>query len=602
VTAPIQAGGSAAAPVRENGRRAGAAWVRDEELRELLVSRLEVLDDAEFERARTTATRLRIPLERALADQSRVPFGFLLEQLAQLWGVGFTDLQVGDVQPEALRRIPEDFARAHVVVPFEWKSPELKVAMADPRDPLVLEQLGRWMAGYRVVPYLASEAAIRRAQLLYKGDIHDMLERSAAEATVLVARAPRGTAIDRSAVELFDRIVEYAVVGRASDVHIEPFELETRVRYRIDGVLREVLTLPPAAHAPLVTRIKHLSGMRIDERRAPQDGRLEPDMPGLRLDLRVSSIPTPWGEKVVLRVLSKETVYVDLEGLGVSPGDHEALVKGLLRPFGMILVTGPTGSGKSTTLQAMLTRLSLERHGTVNISTIEDPIEYLVPGVNQIQVNPAADLDFASGLRALLRQDPDIIMVGEIRDRETAEIAVRAALVGRLLLATLHTNDAAGAVPRLLDMGVERFLLASTLALVVAQRLVRRICVSCRESMAVDRKASTALRSRPDFDRLVSGLRAQGLLGGGEDPLGGMRIFRGAGCRQCHGTGYRGRLGVFELFPIDDDIREMIMEAEDGAAIKAATVQAGMRTMFEDGLAKVFLGETTLEEVYRVAL
>ena len=322
----------------------------------------------------------------------------------------------------------------------------------------------------------------------------------------------------------------------------------------------------------------------------------------MKLDLRVSSIPTPWGEKFALRVLSKETVYVDLEGLGLVASDYETVRDGLFRPFGMVLVTGPTGSGKSTTLYAMLTRLALERRGAVNISTIEDPIEYLMPGVNQIQVNPAADLDFAGGLRALLRQDPDIIMLGEIRDRETAEIAVRSALVGRLLLSTLHTNDAPGAVPRLLDMGIERFLLASTLVLVVAQRLVRRVCVACRESVALDRRMMSALRSRADFDRLVTRLRAEGLLGAGEDPFAGIRTFRGLGCRQCNGTGYRGRLGVFELFRVDDRIREMIMDAEDGNALKAAAVEAGMNSMFQDGLAKVFLGETTLEEVYRVAI
>ena len=594
--------GAAGPSVPASAATTGGGWVGEDELRDLLVTRLEVLDEAEFGRARTTSARLRIPLERALADRSRVPFDFLLEQLAQLWGVGFIDLKVGDVQPESLQMIPEEFARTHLVVPFEWKNQELKVAMGNPRDRSTLEEIGRWMAGYRVTPYLAPEAAIRRAHLLYRGNVREMLERSAAETTVMVTRSPHGAAVDRSAVDLFNRIVEYAVVARASDIHIEPFELETLVRYRIDGVLRETLNLPPAAHPSLTTRIKHLSGMRIDERRVPQDGRLEPDMPGLRLDLRVSTVPTRWGEKIALRVLSKETVYVDLEGLGLAASDHDTLVKGLLRPFGMVLVTGPTGSGKSTTLYAMITRLGLERHGAVNISTIEDPIEYLMPRVNQIHVNPAAGLDFAGGLRALLRQDPDVVMVGEIRDRETAEIAVRAALVGRLLLSTLHTNDAPGAVPRLLDMGIEPFLLASTLVLVVAQRLVRKICVSCRESVAVDRGTMAALRGRPDFERLVSSLREEGLLSKADDPLAGIRIFRGRGCHQCNGSGYRGRLGVFEVFPIEAPIRQMIMEVADGGAIRAAAIAAGMKTMFQDGLAKAFLGETTLEEVFRVAL
>ncbi len=581
----------------------GGTWVSEQELRDLLVTRLELIDEDEFAQARTMAARLRIPLERALADRSRVPFGFLLEQLAHLWEIGFIDLKVGDVQPDALRLIPEDYARAHLLIPFQWGNQELKVAMANPRDDAALAEIGRWMAGYRITPYLAPEAAIRRAQLLYRGNIREMLERSAAETAVLVTQSqPATAAADRSAVGLFTRILEYAVVARASDIHIEPYELQTLVRYRIDGVLHEALSLAPAAHLPLITRIKFLSGMRIDERRVPQDGRLEPDLSGFKMDLRVSSVPTQWGEKIVLRVLSKETVYVDLEGLGLTGSDYETLLAGLFRPYGMVLVTGPTGSGKSTTLYAMLTRLGLERHGALNISTIEDPIEYLMPRVNQIPVNPAAGLDFASGLRALLRQDPDVIMVGEIRDRETAEIGVRAALVGRLLLSTLHTNDAPGAVPRLLDMGVEPFLLASTLVLVLAQRLVRRICVNCRESLAVDKRTLGVLQGRADFDHLMSVLRDQGMLSKADQPLDGIRIFEGKGCHQCNGSGYRGRLGVFEVLPIDDGIREMITSGRDGRAIRLAAIAAGMKTMFEDGLAKVFLGETTLEEVFRVAL
>ena len=582
--------------------QAGGGWVSEQELRELLVTRLEVIDDAEFERARATAARLHLPLERALADRSRVPIGFLLEQLAQLWEVGFIDLQITDVQPDALRLIPEDYARAHLLVPFEMRDQQLKVAMHNPRDRAAIEGAGRFMPGCRVTPYLAPEAAIRRAQFLYRGNVREMLERSAAETTLVVTRSNQGAALDRSAVTLLSRIIEYGVVARASDIHIEPFELETLVRYRIDGVLHEVLSLPPAAHAPLATRIKLLSGIRIDERRVPQDGRLEPDLPGVKMDLRVSTIPTRWGEKVALRILSKEAVYVDLESLGLGASDFETLLAGLARPFGMVLVTGPTGSGKSTTLYAMLTRIGLDRHGAVNISTIEDPIEYVMPRVNQIAVNPLAGLDFAGGLRALLRQDPDVIMVGEIRDRETAEIGVRAALVGRLLLATLHTNDATGAVPRLIDMGVEPFLLASTLVLVVAQRLVRRICVGCRESRPVDQGTAAALRGRPDFDRLIAGLRKEGLLGEADDPLAGVRTFKGKGCHQCNGSGFRGRLGVFELFSVDDEIRQMIVGSPDGAAIRAAAIAAGMKTMFQDGLAKVLLGETTLEEVFRVAV
>jgi type II secretory ATPase GspE/PulE/Tfp pilus assembly ATPase PilB-like protein len=573
--------------------------VTDEELRTLLVNRLEVIDQAEFDKAWKMAARLRIPLDRALVERGRIPFGFLLEQLAEAWGVDFIDLRVSDVKPEALRMVAEEYARSHTLAAFDRRDRDLHVAMWDPRDRRVIDEIGR-TTGLQVVPYLAPEAAIRRTHLLYKGDLREMLERSAAERTTVRSR---GTAEEeRSSVELLNRILEYSVVTGASDIHIEPYELETLVRYRIDGVLHEVLSLPPSALPSLVSRIKVLARMRIDERRVPQDGRFEADPGGLKIDLRVSSVPTQWGEKIVIRVLTKEIAVLDLEDLGLVASDFKIVHRNILRPFGMILITGPTSSGKSTSLYAMLMRLGVERQNVVNISTIEDPVEYSIPRVNQIPLNAAAGVDFAAGLRALLRQDPDVIMVGEIRDRETMEIAVRAALVGRLLLSTLHTNDSTGAVPRLLDMGVEPFLLASTLSLVVGQRLARRICVSCRESVVAESAVLNVIRQRPDFDGTVSVLQEQGVLRKSDDPLSGVRLFRGKGCRQCGGSGFRGRLGIFELFEVDEEARGMIMERRDASAIRAVATAKGMKTMFQDGLAKAFLGETTVEEVFRVAL
>ena len=597
--------------------------VSDEELRTLIVQQLELVDTAEFEKAQQMAVRLKIPLERALAERGRIPLAFLLAQLAQAWEVGFIELKVGDVQLEALQTVREEYARSHGVVPFQRQDRTLKVAMTNPRDKLIIREMAQ-MTKCEVVPYLSPEGNIRRAQLLYKGNLRDMLERSALHASSAInppaktGAAPAGPGAqwhgadpaarrlaapaEASTADLVTRILEYAVVTRASDIHIEPYELETLVRYRIDGVLHEVLTLPPAAHPSLAARIKILSAMRIDEHRIAQDGRFEADLSGFVIDLRVSSVPTQWGEKVVMRVLSREAASADLDDLGLASGDYETLIKGLLRPFGMILVTGPTGSGKSTTLYAMLRRLSVERQNAVNISTVEDPIEYTMPRVTQIPLNAAANFDFASALRALLRQDPDVIMVGEIRDSETVSIGVRAALVGRLFLSTLHTNDATSAVPRLLDMGVEPFLLASTLVLVMAQRLARRICVACRESGAPEPGVLTALRARADFERSVRMLQTQGVLGEGSDPFAAVRTFRGRGCPQCQGSGFRGRIGVFELFEVREDTRQLIMERRDGGVIRAAATEAGMRTMFDDGLAKVLLGETTLEEVYRVAL
>jgi type IV pilus assembly protein PilB len=580
----------------------GSLRVTEEELRTLLVTRLEVLEAADFEKAKKMAARLGIPLERALTERCRIPLDFLLRQLAESWEVGYLDLKVGQVKLDALRAIPEELARTHTLIPFERSDGQLKVAMWDPRDRKVREELSRRAKGLQVVPVLAPEMAIRRAHLLYNEELREMLERTAGEDTVAVPRARRPGEEERSAVDLFNRILEYAVVTGASDIHVEPFELEGLVRCRIDGVLRDVLSLPRLLMVPLAARVKILAAMRIDEHRVPQDGRIDADLGGFRMDLRASSVPTQWGEKLVLRVLSKEVAVPDLEGLGLDPAGYQIVLRGLMRPFGMILVTGPTGSGKSTTLYAMLQRLAVERQNTVSISTIEDPVEYTIPRINQIPINPAAGMDFSVGLRALLRQDPDIIMVGEIRDRETAELGVRSALVGRLLISTLHTNEATGAVPRLLDMGVEAFLLASTLTLVVGQRLVRRICPSCRESLPPDESVLALLKARPDYDETIRVLQADGVLGKGGDPLAGLLLFRGAGCPQCGGSGFRGRLGIFELFEVDASTRARIMRRDDSESIRTAAVAGGMKTMFQDGLGKVILGETTLEEVFRVAV
>jgi type II secretory ATPase GspE/PulE/Tfp pilus assembly ATPase PilB-like protein len=574
--------------------------VTENELRQLLVEDLQVLDAAEFARACATAARLRVPLERALVERGRIPLAFLLRQLADGWGVAFVDLKVSDVSAEVMRTLPEEYARRHGLIALSMSGQELRVAMRDPRDRRVIDEIER-MTKLSVVPVLAPEMAIARAQLLYRGDLRDLLERTLAEAGTEVATLTT-LGENRSAIALLDRILEYAAVARASDIHVEPYELEALVRYRIDGVLHEVLSLPTSALAPLVARIKILARLRIDERRVPQDGRFEADLGGFGIELRVSTLPTHWGEKIVMRVIAREQASFDLEDLGLSERDYRVVLANATRPFGMILVTGPTGSGKSTTLYAMLVRIGAERQNVVNISTIEDPVEYTLPRVTQASVNVPAGLEFATGLRALLRQDPDVIMVGEIRDRETVEIAVRSALVGRLLLSTLHTNDATSTVPRLLDMGVEPYLVASTLSLVIAQRLVRRICASCRESVSADESALRMLRARPDFDAIVAGLQHDGVLPAGADPLAGVRLFRGRGCLQCGGAGFRGRIGVFEVFELDDGIRELVMARPDARTIRAAAVARGMRTMFEDGLSKAWLGETTLDEVFRVAL
>jgi type IV pilus assembly protein PilB len=564
------------------------------ELRELLVDHLALLTPDEFAMAHSTAVRYARPLEEAAAERGRVPLTFVLGQVAESWKLRFTNLDVGEVRSDALRHVSEEYALKHTLMPFSVQEGALHVAMADPRDQRVLHDLAA-LSQLEVVPYLAPIRSIQRAHLLYRGDLLQLLRRLVREAGA--GPAARQTA--EPATQLLQRILEYAALTRASDIHIEPYERETLVRVRIDGVLHEVLSEPAATIQPLAARIKALAKMRIDDRRAPQDGRFDGEAGALRLDLRVSSLPTHWGEKIVLRVLAKEYSTIDLEALGLQDAGYRMVLRNVSRPHGLVLITGPTGSGKSTTLYAVLARLGAERLNLVNISTIEDPVEQPLPRVTQVDLNPIAGIDYASGLRALLRQDPDIIMVGEIRDHDTMEIAMRAALIGRLMLSTLHTNDAPTAIPRLLDMGAEPYLVASTLSMVVAQRLARRVCPQCRESVA-DPQGIETLRRHPEFDTAIAALRAEGIVSGDDAGLAAMRLFRGRGCVLCAQTGYRGRVGVFEVLEIGDAIRSMILDRHDASAIRTAALGTGMRTLFQDGLAKVLLGETTVGEIVRV--
>jgi type IV pilus assembly protein PilB len=575
--------------------------VTEEELRSLFVENLGVIDQTDFDKSTKLAKRLRVPLMHTLVEQGRIPQAFLLDQLARSWNVSFVDLKIGMVKSDAINLLQETFARKQVLIPFDREGTQLHVAMVDPRELKVVTEVER-LTGLRVRPFLATEAAIRRAQLLYRKELREILERATTEKTTDLTPARQQEVNESTVVEAAQRILLYAAVTRASDIHIEPFELETVIRYRVDGVMREVFSLGSMLHLPLVSRIKILAGMRIDERRIPQDGRFEADLDGFKIDLRVASVPTQWGEKLVLRILSKDNVIIDLEDLGLIPSDYEIVLRNILRPFGMVLITGPTGSGKTTTLYAMLMRIGTERQNIVNISTIEEPVEYSIPRVNQTQVNHQTGVLFSTGLRALLRQDPDVIMVGEIRDRETAEIAVQAALVGRLLLSTLHTNDATGSIPRLLDIGVEPYLLSSSLSLVVAQRLVRRICKNCRESVPPSARVLESIQSRSDYSETVAILQRQGILRTTYDGLSGVRLYQGKGCAQCQGSGFTGRVGLFELFEVDEDIRDLIMQRRPASFIRSTAIMKGMKTMFQDGLAKAFMGETTVEEVLRVAI
>jgi type IV pilus assembly protein PilB len=570
--------------------------IADAELRSIVVDELGLVEPAEYDLVASTAARRQMPVVRAVAERAGVPYVQLLQHIAEHWELDYVELRASDVSFRALMTLPEAHARRLGAVPFALQDGKLHVAFRNPRDRQALAEVQR-LVRTPVRPFLADEGAIHRACLFYRPGLQDLFQRAGlGQLPVLLPEPGRP---ENTPADLLSRLIEYAACGGASDIHIEPFEHETVVRFRIDGVLQEVVVLAPTLATPLIARVKVLSQMRVDEKRIPQDGRMHADLGGFRVEMRASSLPTMWGEKIVLRVLSSDPVLLDLSDLGLSPEDLALVVRHVLQPHGLVLVTGPTGSGKTTSLYSFLLRVSAERQSVVNISTVEDPIEYTMARINQVPIRAEAGMDFANGLRALLRQDPDVIMVGEIRDRETAEMAVRAALVGRLVLSSLHTNDAASVVPRLLDMGVEPYLLASTLSLVIAQRLVRRLCEHCRETRPPSPELLEALKRRDDWEFVLAGLRARGIIGAGQQNLDVLQMFHGRGCERCHGTGYRGRLALFELLAIGDRLRRLTSARGDAALIKQTALEEGLRPMIVDGLSKVILGLTTPEEVLR---
>ncbi|MFZ5825201.1 MAG: GspE/PulE family protein [Bacillota bacterium] len=483
------------------------------------------------------------------------------------------------MEPGVAALVSEELARKYRAVPVRLEGNSLTVAMSDPLNFIAIDDISL-ACGLRVKPAVSPDKAIQRA-LLKAYAARPGAQTGESSPVEQVSRTYDLEEADESGVvKTVNNMVAQALGMRGTDIHIEPVEHQVRVRFRVDGELTEANPLPKGALNPVLSRIKVMAGMDIAERRLPQDGRIEVEMQGRRLDLRVNTVPTIYGEKVAIRILDRSAALMGLGELGLVEDVLEELRAILAKPHGMLLVTGPTGSGKTTTLMAALTEIN---HSSRQILTIEDPVEYHLAGVNQVQVNPKAGLTFATGLRAFLRQDPDVIMVGEIRDGETADIAVRAALTGHMVLSTLHTNSAAGAPGRLTDMGVEPFLLASSLSGVLAQRLVRRLCQRCKQAYVPDKED-------PDYPLLESA----GLID--------LPLYKPTGCGHCDQTGYAGRLALVELLPINGDIRELVARRATAAEIDAAARQAGMRTLWQDGLVKAWKGLTTLEQVKRVAL
>ena len=507
---------------------------------------------------------------------------------AKLLGVDFAELKNRTIPSEVLALIPESVARRYNAIPFELdtKTNELSVAMSEPSNLDVIEFLRR-KSGKQIKPYLAKSEEIltalgeQYAQSLSAEVTAAMKESS--KPLVRTIEASQLSEIIREApiAKIVSTLLDFAMRSRASDIHIEPLSTKTRVRYRIDGLLHERLVLPKGVHDAVVSRIKILSNLKIDEKRIPQDGRFNFKLGADEVDLRVSTLPTVHGEKVVMRLLKKSGGIPSLDMLGLRGTALRTLEANILRPHGIILVTGPTGSGKTTTLYSILSKLNTTK---VNIVTLEDPVEYEIPGTNQVLINPSAGLTFANGLRAFLRQDPNIILVGEVRDSETTSLAIQAALTGHLVFSTLHTNNAATAIPRLIDLKAENFLVVSSLNCVLAQRIARKICSSCKESYVPTAEVVG------DIQKVLGPLAPKSIT-----------LFKGKGCNECNHTGYLGRIGIFEILAISEKIARLILENSTAGDIEKQAIAEGMITMKQDGYLKVTEGNTTIEEVLRIA-
>ncbi len=554
------------------------------------------LTDIQAERIRTEALNSGLPIEDLLTGKYAIPHEVFIRAKADSLGIPFVNVSDRAISPDVINFIPEPVARRYFLVPFQMDPDErgaLSVAMVDPLDFQVVEFLEK-KSGRPIKPFMALKDDIKAAiDELYTQNLGEDVTAALEESQPVIKTYEAGHLgeVIREApiAQIVSAILEQAIRIRASDVHIEPQAGETRVRYRVDGILQERLMLPRRLQDAVISRIKILADLKIDEKRVPQDGRFNFKMGESEVDLRVSTLPTVHGEKVVMRLLKKSGGIPTLNDLGLRGLALKHLETAIRRPHGVILVTGPTGSGKTTTLYSVLAMLN---NAKVNIMTLEDPVEYEISGVNQVQINPAAGLSFATGLRSFLRQDPNIILVGEIRDQETAELAIQAALTGHLVFSTMHTNNAAGAIPRLIDLGAEPFLVASALNAVVGQRIARRLCPTCKEEYIPDEAVIA------DIKNVVHTLWPQ------DKPI---VLFKGKGtvndkpCESCGGSGYLGRLGVFEVFPISDSISKMTLSRAPMKDIETQAVSEGMMSMKQDGYLKALEGVTTIEEVLRVA-
>jgi general secretion pathway protein E len=547
-----------------------------------------MLDSSDIQKALDLQKKRGGRLGKILLDEGMVHGEDLYHELARQMGVEYLDnIPHKEIKLDLIKDLPIQFAKRFFLLPVEDKNGVVVVACADPLNFYALDDLGQ-LLGRQILPVLTAEDTVLEAI----NEVYDRAAESAERAMDGLNEEGLGALaqefeepedlLDASdeapIIRLVNSLCFQAVKERASDIHIEPFERDVSVRFRIDGDLREIIRPPKRFQNSIASRVKVMAGLNIAEKRLPQDGRIRIKIAGRDIDIRLSTIPVAHGERIVMRLLDKTSVIISLEDIGMEGDLLDRMNRLIKRSNGIVLVTGPTGSGKTTTLYAALTRI---KRPDLNIITVEDPVEYQIADIGQIQVNPKINLTFANGLRSILRQDPDIIMVGEIRDVETADIAIQASLTGHLVLSTLHTNDAAGAITRLLDMGVEPFLVGSTLAATIAQRLVRVLCPNCRQPY------------RPTDAELAE-------LGIARELLRAEGFYKPAGCEKCSGTGYYGRTGIFEMLVVDDEVRELIVERSDSVRIKKSAMSRGMRTLRDDGVLKIISGTTCVAEVLSV--
>ena len=547
-----------------------------------IISKISLIESSVLDTALQTAKEKNEDFVNFLIKQDLIKSDEIGQLIANDLHLKYVDLSKEKIDLTTLNTIPEIVARRQKLIVFKRDEEGVKVAMANPYDYGMIKMIEK-KVGDRVFPYFSTEYDINNAFSFYRKSIQQEYAVNIQKHAIKA----QGTNVESvPVVKLVDDVFSYAYTNHASDIHIEPEDKEIKIRFRIDGLLYDVLSLNKAILELIVARIKILAKLRTDESRSAQDGKIITRVEGEKVDIRVSIVPVTHGEKIVMRLLSSKGRQFSLEDLGMNERDLKIVKKASSRPYGMILSTGPTGSGKTTTLYALIKLLN---NRNINICTIEDPVEYDLEGVNQIQVNTATNLTFAQGLRSLLRQDPDIIMVGEIRDEETAGIAVNSAMTGHLVLSTLHTNDAATSLPRLLDMKIEPFLVASTVNVIIAQRLLRKICMKCIVSYTLTDRELEDLKTEVEISQFLD-----------VNKISDIRFYKGKGCKSCNNSGYSGRVGIFEVLEVSDDIKELILARANNEQIKKKAMASGMTSMFEDGFEKAVSGKTTLEEIFRV--